>query len=85
MTTAQKIIAFDVYGTLLSTESIVHELAKLFGDDKARILAVKWRQYQLEYTWRINCMGRYAQARATNVPLSSLTHPVHSAPGNLPS
>lgn len=67
MTTAQKIIAFDVYGTLLSTESIVHELAKLYGDDKALVLAAKWRQYQLEYTWRINCMGTCKTGQPDNV------------------
>lgn len=52
------IIAFDLYGTLLSTESIAKELAKLFGDDNAKSVAVLWRRYQLEYTWRINSMGK---------------------------
>ncbi|KAI1458649.1 haloacid dehalogenase [Annulohypoxylon moriforme] len=53
------IIAFDLYGTLLSTESIADELAKIFGEDKAKSLAALWRRYQLEYTWRINSMGEY--------------------------
>lgn len=52
------VIAFDLYGTLLSTESIAKELAKLFGDDKAQLLAAAWRRYQLEYTWRLNSMGK---------------------------
>lgn len=51
------IIAFDLYGTLLSTESIADELAKIYGEDKAKSLAALWRRYQLEYTWRINSMG----------------------------
>lgn len=51
------IIAFDLYGTLLSTESIAKELAKHFGEDKAAILAATWRKYQLEYTWRLNSMS----------------------------
>ncbi|KAL7620086.1 hypothetical protein AAE478_010636 [Parahypoxylon ruwenzoriense] len=52
-------IAFDLYGTLLSTESIAHELAKVYDEDKAQFLAALWRRYQLEYTWRINSMGEY--------------------------
>ena len=51
------IIAFDLYGTLLSTESIAKELATHFGKDKAAGLAGLWRRYQLEYTWRLNSMG----------------------------
>jgi 2-haloacid dehalogenase len=51
------IIAFDLYGTILSTDSIVKELAGLFGDEKAKIIATQARRYQLEYTWRINSMG----------------------------
>ncbi|KAK8131326.1 haloacid dehalogenase [Apiospora sp. TS-2023a] len=57
MTAGKIVIAFDLYGTLLSTESIAHELAKLYGEQQAKTLAALWRQYQLEYTWRINCMG----------------------------
>lgn len=52
----QIIIAFDAYGTLLSTESIAKELAKHFGQDKAGNLATLWRRIQLEYTWRLNSM-----------------------------
>lgn len=51
------IIAFDLYGTLLSTESIALELAKHYGEEASRPLAALWRRYQLEYTWRINSMG----------------------------
>src|SRR4051812_2189417 len=54
-----KVIAFDLFGTLLSTESIHAELGKLLGvgDDKSKSIAAAWRRYQLEYTWRINSMG----------------------------
>ena len=55
----QTIIAFDLYGTLLSTESIAKELSTHFGKDKAANLAALWRRYQLEYTWRFNSMGMY--------------------------
>lgn len=51
------VIGFDLYGTLLSTESIAKQLAELYGDDAAKGLAAQWRRYQLEYTWRANSMG----------------------------
>ncbi|KAL8768666.1 MAG: hypothetical protein Q9203_005684, partial [Teloschistes exilis] len=50
-------IAFDLYGTLLSTESIAKELAKHYGEEKAPTIAATWRKYQLEYTWRLNSMS----------------------------
>jgi len=55
----QTIVAFDLYGTLLSTESVAKELAKHFGDEKAQSVAMVWRRYQLEYTWRLNSMNQY--------------------------
>jgi 2-haloacid dehalogenase len=51
------IVAFDAYGTLLSTESIAQKLAVHFGQDKAQTIAGTWRKYQLEYTWRLNSMS----------------------------
>lgn len=58
MTSGKTVIAFDLYGTLLSTESIATELAQHFGDEKAKTVSASWRRYQLEYTWRLNSMGR---------------------------
>jgi hypothetical protein len=37
------VIAFDLYGTLLSTESIALQLAGLFGEDKSGTLAALCR------------------------------------------
>jgi len=54
---SQTILAFDLYGTLLSTESIADKLSSKFGEDKGPQLASKWRLYQLEYTWRLNSMS----------------------------
>jgi len=51
------VLAFDAYGTLLSTESIAKKLASHFGQDKAQNMAATWRKYQLEYTWRLNSMS----------------------------
>lgn len=56
-TKSQIIIAFDLYGTLLSTESIAKELSTHFGDEKATSIAGLWRRYQMEYTWRLNSMS----------------------------
>ena len=51
------IIAFDLYGTLLSTGSIAQQLAKLYGEEKAQAIASQARTFQLEYSWRIASMG----------------------------
>ncbi|KAL3951920.1 hypothetical protein ACCO45_013637 [Purpureocillium lilacinum] len=56
---ARTAVAFDLYGTLLSTESIARHLARLYGDERAKAIAAQARRYQLEYTWRINSMGAY--------------------------
>jgi 2-haloacid dehalogenase len=52
------IVAFDLYGTLLSTDSIAEQLEKHFDAAKAKSISTLWRQYQLEYTWRLNSMGK---------------------------
>lgn len=53
------VLAFDAYGTLLSTESIAKKLVEHFGQEKAQTIAATWRKYQLEYTWRLNSMNQY--------------------------
>ncbi len=58
-TAGRRVIAVDLFGTLLSTESIARQLAALFGEDDARAIAAQWRRYQLEYSWRITCMGKH--------------------------
>lgn len=45
MTSNNIVIAFDLYGTLLSTESIAKELATHFGDEKAGSIAALWRRF----------------------------------------
>lgn len=65
------VIAFDAYGTLLSTESIAKKLAHRFGDEKAETLATAWRKYQLEYTWRLNSMGKLSQKRKNKKTIKS--------------
>ncbi|KAK3942044.1 HAD-like domain-containing protein [Diplogelasinospora grovesii] len=71
------VVAFDLYGTLLSTESISHELAKILPDSEgavAKEVATLWRRYQLEYTWRINSMGEYRSF--SEITRASLLHAV---------
>ncbi|TRX90581.1 hypothetical protein FHL15_008554 [Xylaria flabelliformis] len=74
MASKKVVIAFDLYGTLLSTESIASELAKIYGEEKAQSLAAVWRRYQLEYTWRINSMGQYKTF--SEITRSALAHAV---------
>ncbi|RDL32557.1 HAD-like protein [Venustampulla echinocandica] len=73
MTSADRtVIAFDLYGTLLSTESIAKELAThcKCGHEKAQEIAALWRRYQLEYTWRLNSMSLYKDfSTITNLSL----------------
>jgi len=47
--TNKTVIAFDLYGTLLSTESIGKELATHFGDEKAQSIAALWRRFVLVF------------------------------------
>lgn len=57
----QIVLAFDVYGTLLSTESIAQQLHEMLGPsfekEEIDVIAKEWRKYQLEYTWRLNSMS----------------------------
>lgn len=59
------VVAFDLYGTLLSTDSIAKKLEELVGP-KAESISTLWRLYQLEYTWRLNSMGK-----SLHIPISS--------------
>ncbi|POS76043.1 haloacid dehalogenase [Diaporthe helianthi] len=60
-TKSKIVIAFDLYGTILSTDSITKDLAThlSINKSKAQAVATKWRQYQLEYTWRVTAMATY--------------------------
>ncbi|ORY12737.1 haloacid dehalogenase, type II [Clohesyomyces aquaticus] len=77
------ILAFDAYGTLLSTESIAKRLASHFGSDKAATIAQTWRKYQLEYTWRLNSMNKYEPF--SSVTRNSLQHALAEASVSLDS
>ena len=51
-------IAFDVYGTLIDTHGIVVALGERFGD-KAGEFSRRWREKQLEYSFRRGLMQNY--------------------------
>ena len=52
------LIAFDLYGTLLSVEQLEAALVPILGDDTRRLLA-EWRKQQLARTWELNRRGEY--------------------------
>lgn len=70
------LIAFDLYGTLLDTSSISTDLINTLApevplsQEQADHIAAKWRQYQLEYTWRLTSMSSPA---APYVPFDKIT------------
>ncbi|WP_148253005.1 haloacid dehalogenase type II [Aidingimonas lacisalsi] len=53
-----KVLAFDVYGTLIDTHGVVAELESLLPD-KAMFFSQRWRDKQLEYAFRRGLMGDY--------------------------
>lgn len=54
----KKVLAFDLYGTLLSTNSIATALSEHYGPEMAESIATLWRRYQIEYTFRLNSMSK---------------------------
>jgi hypothetical protein len=64
------VVAFDLYGTLLSTASIAKQLEGHYDHAKAQTISALWRRYQLEYTWRLNSMGKQPQRDILKVKLT---------------
>lgn len=54
-----KVLAFDVYGTLIDTHGVLEELGARLGD-QALAFSQRWREKQLEYAFRRGLMGAYA-------------------------
>lgn len=52
-------LAFDMYGTLVDPISVRRRLAEAVGEAAAWAVANRWREKQLEYTFRLTAMGRY--------------------------
>ncbi len=53
------ILAFDVYGTLIDTRGITATLADMMGAELAPAFSSRWREKQLEYSFRRGLMKRY--------------------------
>ena len=51
-------LAFDVYGTLIDTQGVVAELNKIMGETAGNF-SQKWREKQLEYSFRRALMQKY--------------------------
>lgn len=51
-------LAFDIYGTLIDTQGLVTELSEMIGN-RAPALSARWRDKQLEYSFRRALMQRY--------------------------
>ncbi|AKH20940.1 haloacid dehalogenase type II [Sedimenticola thiotaurini] len=54
----QLTFAFDIYGTLIDTSGITQNLRRLVGD-QAELFSSRWREKQLEYSFRRGLMGDY--------------------------
>lgn len=52
------VLAFDVYGTLIDTHGVLTELEESLGDE-ALSFSQRWRDKQLEYSFRRGLMGAY--------------------------
>ncbi len=52
-------LAFDVYGTLINTHGVTEMLEEFIGD-QAVLFSSRWREKQLEYSFRRGLMGQYA-------------------------
>ncbi len=55
----KRVLAFDVYGTLIDTHGVVEELSARIGD-QAATFSQRWRDKQLEYSFRRGLMGAFA-------------------------
>jgi 2-haloacid dehalogenase len=58
---SRKVLAFDLYGTLVDPAAISTELGQVLGD--GREAAKLWRLKQLEYSFRLTAMNRYEDFR----------------------
>jgi len=55
----KRVLAFDIYGTLIDTQGVVTLLVDILGDEKAMLFSETWRLKQLEYSYRRGLMKQY--------------------------
>ena len=51
--------AFDIYGTLIDTRAVAKLLASWIGKEAAAVFSLRWREKQLEYSFRRGLMRQY--------------------------
>lgn len=57
----KRVLAFDVYGTLIDTHGVVEALNTELGDTEMALpFSQRWRDKQLEFAFRRSLMGAYA-------------------------
>ncbi|ODM23466.1 hypothetical protein SI65_01055 [Aspergillus cristatus] len=81
--TKKVVIAMDIYGTVLTMETIAQELEKHFPKANAEAILKTWRQHQLAYTWRLNSLGRFLPF--SEVTRNALSHTLAETPGADPA
>jgi len=52
-------LAFDVYGTLIDTQGVVSLLSSYLNENEAEEFSSRWREKQLEYSFRRGLMQQY--------------------------
>ncbi|MDT8894537.1 haloacid dehalogenase type II [Halomonas sp. I1] len=69
---SRRVLAFDVYGTLIDTHGVVDELQARLGEPSmAGEFSRRWRDKQLEYSFRRGLMGAYVDfSRCTREALA---------------
>lgn len=77
------VLAFDVYGTLIDTHGVVAELEqRLAGQERSDLapeFSRRWRDKQLEYSFRRGLMGAYADfSRCTREALEFTDRAFHT-------
>ncbi len=75
-----KVIAFDLYGTLLNTDGTKDACVRYFGDKGIELVSL-WRRFQLEFTWLRSLTGDFkdfdeitADALVYSIELLGLDH-----------
>lgn len=66
-------LAFDVYGTLINTHGVVRLLTTFIGEPYAQMFSQRWRDKQLEYSFRQGLMRRYQGFKSCTITALAFT------------
>ncbi|MCK7458289.1 haloacid dehalogenase type II [Idiomarina aminovorans] len=73
-------LAFDVYGTLIDTQGVVSLLESYLDEDSAQQFLNRWRDKQLEYSFRRGLMQQYQDFSVCTKDALQFTNNEHNAP-----